>query len=126
VLTNALRCNDLYRATWLTTKDRVWRLTPAEIAELDAIGTRDRRVARWFGLVYLAGSLVVGWTVFALIIPFLIGMLVWIQGNLADPNPATASFWESLGAAVAIVGQAAAPILLALRERRLRKLGGLR
>lgn len=126
VLANALRCNDLYRATWLTTKDRIWRLTPAEIAELGSISDHDRRVARWFGVVYLVGMLFVGWMVLALVLPFLIGMLLWVKGSLANPSLTSAGFWESLAVALVVVGQVAAPAVLAVRERRLRRKGGLR
>src|SRR5262249_34251178 len=34
VLANALGCHNLYRATWLTTKDRLFRLSGAEAEEL--------------------------------------------------------------------------------------------
>jgi hypothetical protein len=126
VLANALRCNDLYRATWLTTKDRLWRLGRDETVELGSISEHDRRVARWFGVVYLAGMLVVGWTVLALVVPFLIGMLLWVKGTLANPSLTSAAFWESVAVALVVVGQATAPALLAARERRLRRKGGLR
>jgi hypothetical protein len=126
VLANALRCNDLYRATWLTTKDRLWRLSKDEVVELGSISDHDRRVARWFGVVYLAGMLVVGWTVLALVVPFLIGMLLWVKGTLTNPNLTSAAFWESVAVALVVVGQATAPALLAVRERRLRRKGGLR
>jgi len=126
VLANALRCNDLYRATWLTTKDRLWRLTEAEAGELGAIGDHDRRVARWFGVVYPAGMIVVGWTVLAWGVPFSISMLLWVQGNLGSLEPTSAAFWESIAVVLVVVGQVVAPPLLALRERRLRGTRGLR
>src|SRR5262249_21201466 len=36
VLANALGCHNLYRATWLTTKDRLFGLSDAEVEELAA------------------------------------------------------------------------------------------
>ncbi len=45
VLANALRCNNLYRVTYLTAKQRAFRLTAAELAELAEAGPRDRSVA---------------------------------------------------------------------------------
>jgi hypothetical protein len=126
VLANALRCNDLYRATWLTTKDRLLGLSQAEAGELGSIGDHDRRVARWFGIAYLAGMIVVGWTVLAWGVPFVIGLLLWVKGNLSSPDLTSAAFWESVAVVLAVVGQQAAPALLALRERRLRRTGGLR
>lgn len=126
VLANALRCNDLYRATWLTNKDRLWRLSEREAEELASISDHDRRVAGWFGVVHLAGMLAVGWVFLAWIVPFLLGMAVWIPGNLLSPDPTSAAFWESAALILVIVGQLALPALLALRERRLRRTGALR
>jgi len=126
VLANALRCHDLYRATFLTTKDRLWRLTEAEAGELSSMSEHDRRVARWFGVVYLAGMIVVGWTVLAWGVPYAIGMLLWVQRNLGSARLTSAGFWESVAVALAVVGQLFAPPLLALRERRLRSTRGLR
>lgn len=42
VLANVLRCHDLWRATWLTSKQRLWRLTPADAAELGTISPGGR------------------------------------------------------------------------------------
>lgn len=126
VLANALGCNDLYRATWLTTKDRLWRLTEDEAAELRSIGDHDRRVARWFGVTYVAGIIAGGWTVLAWGVPFLIGLLLWVKDNLSSAEPTSVAFWESVAVVLAVVGQQAGPALLALRERRLRRAGALR
>jgi hypothetical protein len=126
VLANALRCNDLYRATWLTTKNRLWRLTQPEAEKLRFTGDHDRRVARWFGIAYLAGMIIVGWTVLTYGVPFAIGMLLWTKGSLTSPNLISVTFWESVGVTLVVVGQLAAPPLLALRERRQRRTRGLR
>jgi len=50
-----LRCNDLYRVTWLTTKNRLVGLSEAEAAELADANPRDQSAARWFGVVYVVG-----------------------------------------------------------------------
>ncbi|TCO56070.1 hypothetical protein [Actinocrispum wychmicini] len=126
VLANALRCNDLYRATLLTNKDRLWRLSPQETEELATISEHDRRVARWFGVVNLAGMLAVGWVFLAWIVPFLLGMVVWVPGNLLSPDPTSVAFWESVALILVTLGQIAGPVLLALRERRLQRTGALR
>jgi len=126
VLANALRCNDLYRATWLTTKDRLWDLTEAEAADLGSIGDHDRQVARWFGAAHLAGIIVVGWMLLAWAVPYVIGLLLWVKSNLSSPDPSSAAFWESVAVVLAVAGQWAAPPLLALRERGLRRTRGLR
>jgi hypothetical protein len=55
-----------------------------------------------------------------------IGLLLWVKGNLSSPDPSSAAFWESVAVVLAVAGQWAAPPLLALRERRLRRTRGLR
>lgn len=125
VLANALRCNNLYRATWLTAKDRLWRLPADEAAELAAVGEHDRRVARWFAIGYMAGMVGVGWLVLNFGLPFLIGMMMWIANNLAGLAATSVAFWESVAVLVVLMLQWFGPPLLALRERRLRKAGAL-
>ncbi|MER6590312.1 hypothetical protein ABT214_00280 [Micromonospora purpureochromogenes] len=125
VLANALRCHNLYRATVLTTKWRLWRLTADEAAELDAIGPHDRAVARWFGLVYLAGLIVMFWMVLSYGVPFALAMGGWVVANLAAFSPAYVAFWESLAVLAYLVLGYLAPAAIAWRERRLRRSGGL-
>ncbi|WP_327089725.1 hypothetical protein OIE66_03635 [Nonomuraea sp. NBC_01738] len=126
VLANALRCHDLYRATWLTAKDRLWRLNPEESAELAAASERDRKVAEWFGAVYLAGIFVMVWLMLLYGLPFAISMIVWVGSNLVRPDLGTWAFWSSALVAALVVGTRVAPLLLAARERRLRLRGRLR
>jgi hypothetical protein len=126
VLANALRCHDLFRATWLTTKERLWRLTGPEVAEFASISGHDRRVARWFGFGYLAGLVVMAWMVLAFVIPSMISVGWWVGHNLVDPAPATVAFWESVAVVTVVFGQYAVVPALAARERRLRRVGALR
>jgi putative peptide zinc metalloprotease protein len=126
VLANALRCHNLYRTTWLTAKRRVWRLTAAERSELDNTGDRDRSVARWFALVYLAGMIGMLWLLLNIVLPSAIAMVTWIIPNLHSLGIDTVVFWESAVIACYIIAQFALPPLLALRERRLRRSGALR
>lgn len=125
VVANALRCDNLYRATWLTTKDRLLRLTGEERDELAAVGEHDRRVARWFGFVHLGGLLAMAWMFLGFVLPLLIGMAAWLATNLAGLGVTTVGFWESVAVVVLLVAQYGAPPLLALRERRLRRKGAL-
>lgn len=125
VLANALRCHNLYRATWLTAKDRLWRLPPGEAAELAGISLHDRRVARWFALVYVIGMAAVGWLALSFGLPFLIAMVVWVLNNLASLAIASVEFWESVAVLVLVLAQWTAPLLLGWRERRLRQAGRL-
>lgn len=125
VLANALHCHNLYRTTWLTVKERLWRLSGAEVDELAASSPRDRGVARWFGLCYLAGLLAMVWTFVAFGLPFLVSMVMWLVNNLSSLAPTSTAFWESgVLLAYVLVTIAGVP-LLALRERRLRRTGRL-
>lgn len=126
VLANALRCHDLYRATWLTTKDRLRGLTATETTELAAIGDHDRRVARWFGLLFLAGLVAMGWIAVTYAIPFIASMTWWVGHNLTHPALGSVAFWESAAVVTIVIGQYAVVPLLAWRERRLRRAGTLR
>ncbi|MFI5496820.1 hypothetical protein [Actinoplanes sp. NPDC051859] len=125
VLANALRCHNLYRATWLTLKSRLWRLGAGETAELADISPHDRRVARWFAVVYAAGILVTGWLVVVISAPFLISMVLWLADNIRSLAVTTAAFWESVAVLLLLAAQWLAPPLLALRERRMRRTGEL-
>jgi hypothetical protein len=126
VLANALRCHDLYRATWLTSKQRLWRLAGAENAELSAISEHDRKVASWFGLLFLAGVIGMGWMAVSYAVPFLLSMLGWVGHSLTHPAPTSLAFWEAIAVTAVVVGQYAAVPALAWRERRLRRRGALR
>jgi hypothetical protein len=126
VLANAMRCHDLYRATWLVSKQRLWRLTGAETAELSGISDHDRRVACWFGLFFLAGVIGMGWMAVSYAVPFLIAMIGWVGHSLTHPALTSLAFWEAVAVTVVVVGQYAAIPALAWRERRLRLRGALR
>jgi hypothetical protein len=126
VLANALRCHNLYRATWLTTKHRLWRLSGAETAELAGISRHDRQVAGWFGLLYLAGLIALAWLLLSYAIPVTVSMVGWVGHNLGHPSPTTVAFWESVAVVTIVVGQYAVIPLLAWRERRPRRTGAPR
>lgn len=126
VLANALRCHDLYRATWLITKDRLWHLNAADELELASISPRDRRVARVFGFGYLAGLIVMVWIMANFTIPFLISMMLWVGHNLINPLLGSVIFWESVAVVTLIIGQYTLIPILASRERRRRQRGTLR
>lgn len=125
VLANALRCHNLYRTTWLTVKDRLWRLNRAEVDELVASSPHDRAVASWFGLCYLVGLFFMVWAFAVLTLPFLVSMTVWLATNLSSMAPTSVAFWESLAVSAYLLASYAALPLLALRERRLRRAGRL-
>ncbi|MEV0822427.1 hypothetical protein [Nonomuraea rubra] len=125
LLANALRCHNLYRATWLTTKARLLRLTPTERDELTAMSARDRGVARWFALPYVAGLLIMTWVFLTVALPLAISLGQWAWDRLVTASPASPGFWEALVIALYVGAELLLPPLLALRERRLRRGGRL-
>ncbi len=118
VLANALRCHNLYRATSLTVKRGVWRMSGAEADELAGMGARDRSAAAWFWLVYVAGGFFMFWVAFTYLVPFTYGMLQWVGPNLIELAPSSFVFWQSLALVVLLVGQFAVVPFIARRERR--------
>jgi putative peptide zinc metalloprotease protein len=125
VIANALRCHNLYRTTWLTAKRRLWPLSTAEESELAATGDRDRSVARWFAVVYVAGMLGMVWLLLNIGLPSAIAMVTWIVPNLVGLDIGTVPFWESVAIAICVAANYALPPMLARRERALRRSGAL-
>ncbi|SBT51029.1 hypothetical protein [Micromonospora auratinigra] len=125
VLANALRCHNLYRATWLTVKDRLVGLRAGEADEFAAVDPYERRVAGRFAVGYLVGMLGVTWMFLQLTAPALLAMAVWLVHNLAEGDVGSATFWECVAAVGYLVALYGLPPLLALRERRLRREGRL-
>jgi len=78
VLANAFSCHNLYRATALTVKYRLRRLDADEAEELSGISPRDRSVANWFWLVYLAGAFAMFTFAFKYLVPFAYGMIGYV------------------------------------------------
>ncbi|MFF4197922.1 hypothetical protein [Nonomuraea sp. NPDC001831] len=125
VLANALRCHNLYRVTWLTAKAGLFRLPPAEAAELASAGERDRHVARWFALLYVAGVVAMAGMFVLVALPLLLALAQWGLVQLSAGTMGSAAFWEALAVTAYVATQLALPPLLALRERRLRRSGRL-
>jgi len=126
VLANALRCHDLYRTTWLTAKNRLVRLPPAERGELAAAGARDRSVARWFGAVFIVGMIGMLWVYANVVVPSAVGLFGWVGADVTGLAVGTRAFWESVAVLAFLLAQYGLPPLLAVRERRLRRAGVLR
>lgn len=122
---NALRCHNLYRASWLTMKDRLWRLTATEQAELAEVSDHDRRVAGWFWLGHLLGIAVNGWLLLNFGLLYAFSMALWMVNNIAGAAATSAAFWESSALLALLLVQVVGPPLFALRERRLRRAGVL-
>ncbi|MBA3418774.1 MAG: DUF3105 domain-containing protein [Geodermatophilaceae bacterium] len=118
VLANALGCHNLYRATALTVKRGLWRLHGGEAKELAGIGSRDRSVANWFWLVYVAGGFLMFWVLFSYLIPFSYGMISWVGPNITALAADTFVFWQSLALVALLLAQFAVVPLIARRERR--------
>ncbi|WP_188197125.1 hypothetical protein [Nonomuraea sp. SYSU D8015] len=125
LLANALRCHNLYRATWLTTKGRLLRLTPEESDELTAMSARDRRIAGWFAVPYVIGIAIMTWMFFAIALPLVISLGQWAWERLGSAALGSFGFWEALLVAAYAATELLLPVALALRERRLRRTGRL-
>ncbi|MEV4114510.1 hypothetical protein [Nonomuraea sp. NPDC049695] len=125
LLANALRCHNLYRTTWLTAKAKLFRLTEDETNELSGMSARDLQVARWFVVPYIAGIAGMVWILFTGVLPLVVSLGSWGLAQLAGGPIGSSGFWEALAVAVYIAVQVGLPPLLALRERRLRRAGGL-
>ncbi len=125
ILACALKCENLYRVSWLTLKSRLLPLRPPEAEELHAASTRDRSVASWFSLLYLVGMLGVFAFMLSIALPSAGGFVYWMVKNIASLSFHQAAFWESVSVAVFTAAQLLAPIPLAIRERRLRRKGVL-
>jgi len=52
-------------------------------------------------------------------------MGAWVLANLSAFSPASVAFWESLVVLIYLVFGLIAPVVIALRERRLRRMGAL-
>ncbi|GAA4966052.1 hypothetical protein HD597_006997 [Nonomuraea thailandensis] len=125
LLANALRCHNLYRATWLMAKSRLFRLTAPEAAELSGTSERDQSVARWFVIPYVAGIAVMVWMFATIVLPLAVSLGEWGLAQLTSGTVTSAGFLEALAVAVYLAVQLCLPPALALRERRLRRSGRL-
>jgi len=118
ILANALGCHNLYRATALTGKYRLRRLSGSEAEELGSMSPRDRSVANWFWLVYLAGGFAMFTVLVTYLAPFAFGMIVWIGPNLTSLAPETLAFWQALALTMLLLAQFAVIPVIATQERR--------
>jgi putative peptide zinc metalloprotease protein len=105
VMVTALGCRNLRRITALTLKRLVWRLSEAEGTEHEGAHPRDRSVARWFGVLYLAGMAIAAWYYFAYVLPGMAVVRDWVIALLTGVPVDTTMFWEALGVTVLSVVQ---------------------
>jgi len=125
VLACALHCDNLYRISWLTMKERLLPVSAEESAELDSASARDRAVARWFSVLYLVGMFGVFWFLLNYLLPAAAGGFSWMVRDILSLSTGSPTFWEAVVVALLTAASNLAPIPLALRERRLRRLGRL-
>src|SRR4051812_10902421 len=125
VLACGLRCDNLYRTSWLTMKKRLLPVSAEELAELESASLRDRSVAQWFSVLYLVGMLGVFWFLLNFLLPATAGGFSWMVPNVLSLSTGDLAFWESVALALLSAARIFGPLSLALRERRLRRLGRL-
>lgn len=118
VLANALGCHNLFRATALTFRYRTSGLDAGQAGELAAMSPRDRSVASWFWLVYVAGGFFMFWAFIKYLAPFTYGMIEWVSPNITAFGLDTFVFWQSLALVALLLAQFAVVPLIAWRERR--------
>jgi hypothetical protein len=108
VLVNLLGCRNLWRVKSLMARQAFGRLSTGQAAELSRASEPDRRAARWFRWLWLAGFAgVLGW--FALfVLPVLIVVVKWAAARMAA-GPLDGRFWYGLLCAGLLLG----PYLLA-------------
>jgi hypothetical protein len=117
VLVNVLRCRNLYRVNRLYLKSKLVGLNSHEETELAEAHPRDRRVAPWFALLYLAGF---AWAIYFFFAYFLPGSAIfamWVLLNLDRASVSSSSFWQALAIAVVLTVQALSPLAIYVRER---------
>jgi putative peptide zinc metalloprotease protein len=111
VLSTLLGCVNLWRVAMLVVKRTLWRLTPAEKAELDAADDRSRWHARWYGWLCVAGSIGAGWYAAFMVAPVIWGVARTLAHHLASRPVTSPQFWEALAFGVL----ALLPLLLVLQ-----------
>jgi molybdopterin/thiamine biosynthesis adenylyltransferase len=109
VLVTALGCRNLYRVSMLILKDRFVGLRRPERAELAAASARDRRIGRWFSLLYLVGVAGLTYLLFGIFLPSGISMITWSALTMLSTSPAMLAFWEALAMAVFLGLELGAP-----------------
>lgn len=117
VLTTVLGCRNLYRVNWLTLKRLVIGLPLAEAAELEQAHPRDRRVARWFGAVYVAGALWAAWVFVTFFVPGTLILGGWMFLSVTGAPIGSAMFWQALAIGSVLTLQALLPLAVFIRER---------
>lgn len=112
---NLLGCHNLWRVKSLLLRQTFGRLTAAQAIELSQASATDRRAARWFRWVWLAGLTgVLGWIALFLM-PVLGSVLRWTAAGMAQ-GPLTSRFWYCLLCAALAFGPQALAIGLAGTE----------
>ncbi|HKD98519.1 MAG TPA: hypothetical protein VKB69_13140, partial [Micromonosporaceae bacterium] len=118
VLLTALGCRDLNRVTRLYLRSRLFTLTPEQAAALDGAHPRDRRVAPWFALGYLAGIALLTYLFVNYWLPATAMMGGWVALSLVNESPVHGAFWEALGLTLVLLLPVVSVVLVWLRQRR--------
>jgi hypothetical protein len=120
LLLTALGCRDLNRITRLYLRSRLFTLAPEQAAALDGAHPRDRRVAPWFALAYLAGVALLAYLFVNIWLPSTAMMGGWVALSLVQSSPVHAAFWEALVLTLVLLLPVAGVVLVWVRQRRTR------
>lgn len=116
VLVTLLGCHNLWRVKTLMLRHAFRRLTPEQARELRQSSAADRRAARWFRWVWLAGNagLLLWFTFF--VAPVIVVVVDWAARDMAA-GPLHWSFWYGLLCSAALIGPYILAAALAVTAR---------
>jgi hypothetical protein len=117
VLVMLLGCRELWRVNSLELRRIFGRLSERQAAELANAHPQDRRVARWFRWLSVAGLAAATGYFVAFFVPALWTLLGWIAESLSDAAPTSGRFWQSVVFAILSLMPVALLLGVAIRER---------
>jgi hypothetical protein len=117
VLITAFGCRNLYRVNLLLLKSKLFRLRPDEAAEFADAHPRDRQVARWFAVVYLAGLAWAGWWFVTFFLPGTVMMAGWMFHALLGAPVGSSGFWQAFVIFGILSLEIGWPLVVFARER---------
>ena len=96
VISLALGCVNLWRVSMLELKDRLWRLDDEERTELESADDRDRKHARWYSWLCVAGVAAAAWFAIAIVAPAVWRTIWSLYHHLATSPPSGPGFWGAI------------------------------
>lgn len=117
VLVIGLGCTSLTRVSRLQTKRRFRALTRAEEHELAIASARDRRAARWYSWVQVAGAALCAFYFAVYFAPATVFSFRWVVAGVSHAAPVSFMFWEAVISGILLVTPVLIPPVTYLRDR---------